>query len=51
MILCGQNTLSTLEDMHSVIKGETWESVAAAYGVSVPELQAANPDINGRKKP
>ena len=45
----GQNTLATLADMHSVAKGETWESVAAHYGVSVAELQAANPDVTRKK--
>ena len=45
----GQNTLSALDNMHSVSKGETWESVAADYGVSVSELQAANPDISSKK--
>ena len=50
MILNGQNTLSTLEGMHSVSKGETWESIANSKGVSVAELQTANPDINPDKK-
>ena len=50
MYLSGQNTLATLGDMHSVSKGETWESIAAAYGISVAELQAANPDVNNKKK-
>ena len=50
MILNGQNTLSTLEGMHSVSKGETWESIANSKGVSVAELQTANPDINTNKK-
>lgn len=45
----GQNTLATLADMHSVVKGETWESIAAHYGVSVAELQAANPDVKRKK--
>ena len=45
----GQNTLSALDNMHPVSKGETWESVAADYGVSVSELQAANPDISSKK--
>lgn len=49
LLLYGQNTFSTLGDMHSVSKGETWESIAADLGVSVPELQAANPDVSGKK--
>lgn len=49
MILYGQNTLSTLGDMHSVSKGETWESVAASHNISVLELQSANPDVTGKK--
>ena len=49
MHLSGQNTLLALEDMHTVSKGETWESIAASYGVSVVELQAANPDVKKKK--
>ena len=49
MFLSGQGTLSALEDMHSTAKGETWESVAADYGVSVLDLQTANPDISSSK--
>lgn len=48
--LFGQDTLSALQNMHSVSKGETWESIAALHGVSVLELRAANPDVK-RKKP
>ena len=47
--LAGQDMLSTLGDMHSVVKGETWESVAASHGVSVLELQSANPDVKRKK--
>lgn len=47
--LAGQDLLSTLGDMHSVVKGETWESVAASHGVSVLELQSANPDVKRKK--
>lgn len=50
MIMYGQNTLSALEGMHSVSKGETWENIAASKGVSIAELQTANPDINPDKK-
>lgn len=49
ILLFGQNTLSTLGDIHSVAKGETWESIAVNHGVSVPELRAANPDITKKK--
>lgn len=49
MLLFGQNILSTLEDMHSVVKGETWESVAASHGVSVIDLKTANPDVKSTK--
>ena len=49
MLFSDRNILSTLEDMHSVVKGETWESVAANYGVSMAELQAANPDVKDAK--
>lgn len=45
----GQNTLSALSNFYSVSKGDTWESVAAARGISVSELQAANPDVKGKK--
>ena len=50
VLLFGQGILSTLEDMHSVVKGETWESIAASRGVSVDNLQAANPDVSPAKK-
>ena len=49
MLLYGQGILSTLEDMHSVVKGETWESIAADHGISVLDLQAANPDVVTKK--
>ena len=49
MLLFGQGILSTLDNMHSVVKGETWESVASEYGVPIIELQAANPDVKGLK--
>ena len=49
MLLCGQGILSTLDDMHSVEKGETWESIAASHGVTVLDLQAANPDVVTKK--
>ena len=49
VLLWGQNVLSTLENMHAVVKGETWESIAADYGVSLSELQAANPDVKRGK--
>ena len=49
MLLFAQGILSTLQDMHSVVKGETWESIAANYGVSVLDLQAVNPDVVTRK--
>lgn len=49
LVLSGQNILSTLDNMHSVVKGETWESVANSHGVSVPDLQAANPDVKKKK--
>ena len=48
--LFGQGILSALEDMHSVAKGETWESIAASRGVEVSDLQAANPDVSPGKK-
>ena len=35
--------------MHSVGKGETWESIAASHGVSVVDLRAANPDVKKKK--
>ena len=49
LFLFGQGTLSALGDMHSVTKGETWESVAAAHSISVAQLHAANPDVKGKK--
>lgn len=45
----GQGVLSALTEMHSVKKGDTWESVAADCGVSIEELRAANPDVKGNK--
>lgn len=48
-LLFGQGILSTLDNMHSVVKGETWESVSAHYGVSVMDLWAANPDVKSQK--
>ena len=49
VFLFGQGILSTLEDMHSVVKGETWETIAVSHGISVPDLQAANPDVKKKK--
>ncbi len=49
MLLFGQGILSALDNMYSVSKGETWESVAADHGVSVMELRAANPDVKSQK--
>ncbi len=49
LLLCGQNILSTLDNMRSVVKGETWESIAASEGISIAELQAANPDVKTSK--
>lgn len=49
LLLCGQDVLSTLVDMHTVVKGETWESVAASHGISASELRAANPDVKKKK--
>ncbi len=31
---------------HTVVSGETPSEVAALYGVTVPELQAANPEVD-----
>ena len=49
LLLCGQNILSTLDNMRSVVKGETWESIAVSEGISIAELQAANPDVKTSK--
>ena len=49
VLLYGQGVLSSLEDMHKVVKGETWESIASNCGVSVVELKAANPDVVRKK--
>lgn len=49
MHLSGQNALPTLGDIHSVVKGETWESIAANHGITVLELRATNPDIKRKK--
>lgn len=35
-------------DQHDVAPGETWNTVAAQYGVSVLQLQAANPTMSAR---
>lgn len=50
MLLHGQSILSELDGMHTVAKGETWESIAASHGISIDELRAANPDVR-KKKP
>ena len=53
MLLFGQGLLSTLDNMHSVVKGETWESIAASYGIPPEELRSANLDVksdNSKKK-
>lgn len=49
MLLFGQGILSTLDNMHSVVKGETWESIAASYGVLLEELRSANLDVKSDK--
>lgn len=49
ILLYGQGVMSSLGDMHKVAKGETWEIIAYDHGVSVSELQAANPDVSGKK--
>ena len=49
MHLFGQDALSALGNIHSVVKGETWESIAANHGISALELHAANPDIRKKK--
>ena len=49
LLTYGQNTLSTLSNFYSVDKNDTWEGVAASHGISVSELQAANPDVSGKK--
>ena len=49
ILLYGQSTLSALDNMHQVARGETWEIIAYDHGVSVAELQAANPDVFGKK--
>jgi len=46
----GQGTLSTLQNMHKVKKGETIESIATQYGISSYELRKANPEIKKKKK-
>lgn len=45
----GQSTLSNLNNMYVVVKGDTWESVAQQHGVTVEELMAANIDLARRK--
>ena len=49
MLLFGQGLLSTLDNMHSVVKGETWESIAASYGIPLEELRSANLDVKSEK--
>lgn len=49
LALRGQDVLSALGDFHRVVKGETWESVAAEHGVEVEALRSANPDYSKRK--
>lgn len=49
LLSLGQVTLSNLNSMHVVTKGDTWESVAQQHGVTVEELMAANIDMARRK--
>ena len=49
MLTHGQGVAAILDNMRQVAKGETWESIASGLGVGVGELQAANPDMSGRK--
>ena len=37
--------------VHSVIVGETWDSIAKDYDVNVDDLKAANPDLPGGYEP
>ena len=49
-----QSTLSTLEQMHQIKKGETIETVATRYGVTALDILEANPQLeikhNGKLK-
>jgi hypothetical protein len=37
--------------IHSIIAGETWESIAKDYDVKVDDLKASNPDLPGGYEP
>ncbi len=41
--------MQQLQHMHQVMKGETWASIAAKYGVSEQALQQANRDVKVKK--
>ena len=48
-MLWAQGTMQQLQHMHQVMKGETWASIAAKYGVSEQDLQQANKDVKVKK--
>ena len=48
-MLWAQGTMQQLQHMHQVMKGETWASIAAKYGVSEQALQQANRDVKVKK--
>lgn len=49
ILLWAQSTLSLLNRMHTIHKGETIQSIAIKYGVSEEEILLANPEISPRK--
>ena len=49
LISFAQGTLTTLDNMYSVVKGDTWESIAAEHGITVEALMSANVDVRTAK--
>lgn len=44
-----QSALEHLQNMHTVQRKETFYEIARKYGVSITELELANPDVNKEK--
>lgn len=49
-IMDAQNTMSVLNRLHQVSKGETLFSIARQYNVTEQDILTANPDIKNRSK-
>ena len=49
-IMDAQNTMSVLNRLHQVNKGETLFSIAKQYNVTEQDILTANPDIKNKSK-